>query len=1028
MERFMNFVLRQRIAMLGLAAVIVFFGVIAWKDLPIDAFPDVTNVQVMVLTQAPGLAPAEVERLISLPLERGMNGLPGVRLIRSLSKAGLSQVVVVFEDDTDIYFARQVVFERIQSVRGRLPSGCEPEMGPVSTGLGEIFQYTVDGPDTDRSGLRDVQDWTIRPKLVSIPGVTEVNSFGGMVKQYQVIVDPDKLSKYGIKLEEVEDAIASNNSTAPANYIVRGEEQIVVRSNGLLTGISDIEDIVVVVRDAVPVLVRDLASVRIGSETRWGAVTRDGKGETVCGMVIMLKDANAKTVVERVKNAIKVMGERLPPGIRINPFYDRTELINACISTVVKALEEGAVLVILVLFLFLGDMRTASVVCLSLPLSCAATFIMMRFTGMSANLMSLGGLVIALGMVVDAGVVISENIYRHITEKHASGHSKIAVCRNAMMEVARPVMFATLITIVTKAPLFSLQAIEGKMFKPLAWTLIFAMSASLFSSLTIIPAAASYFIRGGRSTEDNIAIRWAKNLYLPVLRMAIRRKRATIMISVAVLFLSVFLFRFVGTEFLPYLDEGAIALNVVKLPTVSLNESVRIGETIERLLLEFPEVSTVVTKTGRAEIAEDPMGPEQNDLFIMLKPKKFWKARSKATLIEAMDKKLGGIPGVKLNFSQPIALRVNELISGIKSDVAVKIFGYDLGVLENAAEEIEHVISGITGAHDVKAEQVSGFLQLDIDIDRAAIARYGVNVSDVNEIVETAVGGKTVGTIFEEDRSYSLAVRFSEDRRSSEQDISNILIPARRGENVPLAQLAKVRVVETPNQISRESGMRRVVVECNVRGRDIGRFIEEARRKLAGIEKALPAGYFISWGGQFENQERAMRTLSLVVPVVAVMIFALLFMSFGSLRPAALVMLNLPFSVVGGIFTVVLFRITLSVSAVVGFITLFGIAVSNAIVLVEFFTQLRKQGIPLYDAVIRGCEVRLRPLIITSVTTVLGLAPILWANGPGSEIQKPLAAVVIGGLIASLALTLIVLPSIYVWAEELRRPARHKAE
>nr|HPM43093.1 CusA/CzcA family heavy metal efflux RND transporter [Candidatus Omnitrophota bacterium] len=770
---------------------------------PIDAFPDVTNVQVMVLTQAPGFAPAEVERLISSPLERQMNGLPGVRLIRSLSKAGLSQVVVVFEDYVDIYFARQVVFERIQGVREKLPPGCEPEMGPVSTGLGEILQYTIEGPGGDLASLRGVQDWVIRPQLVSIPGVTEVNSFGGMVKEFQVIVDPDRLSKYGITLSDVEKALEENNSTAPANYIVRGQEQIVVRSNGLITGTRDIEEIVIAVRDAVPIFVKDIASVRVGSQTRWGAVTRDGRGETVCGMVIMLKDANAKIVVERVKKAIKEMSERLPSGIKINIFYDRTELITACINTVVKALEEGAILVIIVLFLFLGDMRTATVVCMSLPVSCAAAFIMMRLTGMSANLMSLGGLVIALGMIVDASVVIAENIYRHLTGTRAAGRSGISVCRSATMEVARPVMFATLITIITKVPLFALQAIEGKMFKPLAWTLIFAMTASLFVSLTIVPVISSYFIRGGKSKEDNPAIRWIKRFYLPVLRFAVAKKHMTAMIAFVVLVVSVFLFRFVGTEFLPYLDEGAIALNIVKLPTVSLDESVRIGETVERLLMEFPEVSAVITKTGRAEIAEDPMGPEQNDLFIMLKPKNFWKAKSKAALIESMDKRLGRIPGIKLNFSQPIALRVNELISGIKSDVAIKIFGYDLARLEKTAEEIEHIISGIDGAHDVKVEQVSGFLQLDIDIDRAAIARYGVNVSDINNIVEAAIGGKSVGTVFEEDRYYSLAVRFPEERRSSEQDIANILVPASRGERIPLAQLARIRVIETPNQISR---------------------------------------------------------------------------------------------------------------------------------------------------------------------------------------------------------------------------------
>jgi len=1008
MEKFISAVLRHRFLIVLAAIVVVAAGVFCWTTLPIDAFPDVTNVQVMVLTEAEGLAPTEIERLITSPIEIQMNGLPKIKLIRSLSKAGLSQVVVIFEDDVDVYFARQLVFERLAVAKENLPERFEPEMGPISTGLGEIYQYTLEADPNiaDPTELRTLQDWVIKPQLSTVQGVTEINSFGGLVKQYQVIVEPDKLLKHKISLNDVIESLSNNNATAPANFIVKGREQIIARSIGFIKSTEDIENIVVSESENVPVYLKDVAAIQIGHQIRQGAVTRDGKGETVCGMVIMLKDSNSK---------IAEIQKHLPAGVKINTFYDRMELIDACINTVTKALLESGVLVVLVLFLFLGDFRTSTVVCLSLPLSALITFIMMKWLGLSVNLMSLGGLVIATGMIVDASVVVSENIFRHLTEK--KGMAKIGVCLAATQEVARPVFFAILITIITKVPLFALQAIEGKMFKPLAWTLIFAMTGSLIVSLTIVPVISSYFLKGSPKHEDNLAIRWIKKFYLPLLHKAIDHKKITVLVSVAVFAVSVYLFRFVGTEFLPYLDEGSIALNVVKFPTASLEESKKVGEILEKILLKFPEVQTVVTKTGRAEIAEDPMGPEQNDLLIMLKHRRFWTVKTKQELIEAMNAELSRVPGIKLNFSQPIALRVNELISGVKSDIAVKIFGYDLEILAETAEQIEHIIAEIKGASDVKLEQIAGFLQMDIDIDRKAIARYGINVSTINEVVEAAVGGKIATTVFEKDRRFGVSVRFPADMRNDEKAIGNILIPAPSGQNIPLAQLAKISIAEVPAQISREWGMRRVLVECNVRGRDIGSFVKEAQSKLESIEKSLPSNYFISWGGQFENQQRAMKTLSIAVPAVVLLIFILLFYTFDSYRHALLIMLNLPFSWVGGILTVLLFDITLSVSAVVGFITLFGIAVANATILVSFFTQLRREGIPLRDAIIKGCEVRLRPLLITSITAILGLIPVLLANGPGSEIQKPLAAVVLGGLISSLFLTLIVLPAIYGWFE-----------
>ena len=1016
MDKFISSIFRQRFLVIFLTFIIVIAGIIAWKKLPIDAFPDVTDIQVMILTEAPGLAPAEVEQLITFPIEIEMKGLPNVRLLRSLSKAGLSQVGIVFEDGVDIYFVRQIVFERLQAAKEKLPEGIDPEMGPISTGLGEIYQYTLESENNDLTELRTVQDWIIRPQLRSITGVNEANSMGGFAKQYQVIVDPDKLLKYDLTLQQVNESLSKNNATAPGNYIVKGPEQIVVRGMGLIKTISDIENIVVASHEGTPIYIHNIADVGIGHEIRWGAVTRDGKGETVCGMVIMLKGANSKEVVDRVKKEIPKIQDRLPKGIKINTFYDRTELIKACINTVSKALLEGGILVIIVLFLFLGSFRTSSIVCLSLPLSALICFIAMKMTGLTANLMSLGGLAIAIGMIADANIVVAENIFRHLTEKRENKNTT-HTCINAVMEVARPVIFSIIIIILVFAPLFSLQQIEGKMFKPLALTLMFAMAGSLLVSLTITPVLGSLFIKGGRE-EENIVIKLIKKVYIPVLKTAIKYKKTTAILALVIFVISIFLFKFVGTEFLPYLDEGSIAVNVVKFPTVSLEESKRIGTTIEKLLLEFPEVKTVVTKTGRAEIAEDPMGPEQNDVFIMLKPKKFWKVKSKIELIEAIEKKLGKIPGIKLNFSQPIALRVNELISGIKSDIAIKIFGYDLELLGKKGEEIEHIISEIKGAEDVKVEQISGFLQLDIDIDRKEIARYGINVSDVNEVIETAIGGKVISTIYEEDKRFNLFLRFPENKRNDEHSIGNILVSSAEGQRIPLRQLAKIKITESPNQISRENGMRRIVIECNVRGRDIGSFVAEAQKKIQPIEKSLPSGYFIDWGGQFENQQRAMKTLSIVVPIVIFLIFILLFVTFGSLKPALLVILNLPFSIVGGIIGVVLFKITLSVSAVIGFLVLFGIAVANGVVLVSFIIQLRKTGLEKNLAIVKACEIRLRPLLLTSIVAILGLFPLLWATGPGAEIQKPLAVVVIGGLISSGCLTLIILPALYGWFEK----------
>jgi len=1018
MERFIAFILRQRLLVIFAIVLVVAVGIAAWITLAIDAFPDVTNIQVMILTETQGLAPGEVERLITYPIETEMQGLPSVRVVRSLSKAGLSQVVIVFQDDVDVYFARRLVAENLAAAKANLPEGFEPKLGPISTGLGEIYQYTLNADPAKYSlmELRTFQDWVIKPQLRSVSGVNEINSFGGFVKQYQVIVDPDKLAKHKVSLHEIVDSLAEGNGASAAGIVVKGEEQLIARTAGWITSPEDIEETVVTIRENVPVRIKDLASVQVGHQVRQGAVTRDAKGETVCGMVIMLKGSNSKTVAAKVKERIAEIQKRLPEGIKINTFYDRTELIQDCVRTVSDALLQGGFLVILVLFLFLGSIRLSTIVCLSLPLSALICFILMKATGLSANLMSLGGLAIALGMIVDANIVVGENIFRHLCERHPST-DKMSICLEAVREVAIPVLFAILIIVAVFLPLFSLQAQEGKMFKPLALTIMFAMLGSLLVSLTVTPAISSYFLKASTIQRDSIGIRLVKRLYIPLLNTVLRHRKATIVIAGCVFFVFLIGFKFVGTEFLPYLDEGSIALNVVKFPTSSLDNSVKIGEMLEKLLLEFPEVRTVVTKTGRAEIAEDPMGPEQNDLLIMLKPRKFWTFKSKQQLIDAMNVKLSRIPGLKLNFSQPIALRVNELISGIKSDVAVKIFGYDLDILVQKAEDVEHTLSEISGATDIKVEQVSGLLQLDINIDRQAIAQYGISVREVLELIETAVGGKVATTLFEQERRFDILVRLPQERRNDQQAIGGLLIPAQGGQLVPLAQLAKISIVEVPAQISREWGMRRVVVECNVRGHDIGSFVKEAKSKLEKVEKTLPDNYFLTWGGQFENQQRALKTLAIAVPVVVLLIFIMLFSAFNSFRPAILIMFNLPFALVGGILFILLFKITLSVPAIVGFITLFGTAVENGVVLITFFIQLRREGLMLDEAIRKGCELRLRPLLLTTLTTMFGLIPFLWSSGSGSEIQKPLAVVVLGGLISSWCLTLLVLPAIYGWFE-----------
>ncbi|MEN6578542.1 MAG: CusA/CzcA family heavy metal efflux RND transporter [Phycisphaerales bacterium] len=1070
-DQVLRFVLRQRFLVLLAGGVILALGTVTWLQLPIDAFPDVTNVQVMILAESRGLSPEEVERLVTFPIEMQMSGLPDVQQVRSLSQSGLSQVVVVFEDHMDSYFARQLVFERLAMVAEELPEGVTPELGPISTGLGEIYQYTVESGyycrshrevwaqtpgacpqcsetlvagGVDLMGLRTIQEWLISPQLRRLPGINEVNSMGGLVRQFHVMVDPAMLLKFGVSLRDVIEAIEANNRNSGVGFIAKDFEQINVVSQGLLKDANDIGRIVIDASNGTAVYLGDLARVQVAPQVRLGGAGRDGQGETVIGMTIMLKGENSKLVVDRVKQEIPEIQKSLPPGVRIRPFYDRTDLIQACIRTVSNALAQGGAFVILVLFLLLWDLRAALTVALSIPLTAAATFILMDRADVTANLMSLGGLAIAVGMVVDASIIVTENIARHMGTEAKSSRTRAEIVLRAVREVARPVAFAIIIIIVVFVPLFTLQSLEGKMFRPLALTICLAMLSSLVVSLTIVPVLAETLTRRTpRNVDENPLVRLFMALQLPALRLALRGRWITVAVAGAMLVGGASMLLKLGTEFLPALDEGAIAINVVRLPTAGLEGSIVQSQRIEKHLLErFPnEIETVVSKTGRAEISEDPMGPEQTDLLITLKPKGQWTAaKSKEELVAGIERELKAFPGIRPAFSQPIALRVNELISGVKSDVAIKIFGDDIQTLIATAEEMAPILAGIEGAGDVAIEQVSGFSQYNVVLDRRAMARHKISVDAVNELLEAAVGGKTASILYDNLVPVEIVVRLgksgipegqtqvSGDARpagaiATGEDLTRLLVSSPLGYNVPVGEIARVEQADAPAKIAREDSRRRLLVECNVRGRDIGGFVAEAKSRLAGIEQGLPPGYRLIWGGQFENQQRAMRRLMVVVPIALLLIFVMLVGALGSLKSALLIMLNLPFAVVGGAAAMYLLGIHLSVAATIGFIAVLGVAVEDGLVLISFCDQLRREGRTTVEAVYEACRLRIRPLVMTTATTLLGLLPMLYATGAGSEIQRPLVAVVFGGLVSALLLVLIVLPVLYVLAHGARAPA-----
>ncbi len=1021
-----RFSVSQRLLVLLMVAIMMGAGVYSLLNLPIDAVPDVTNVQVQVLTAAPSLAPLEIERQITFPVEVAMSGLPDIEEIRSVSKFGLSAVTVVFDDAVDTYFARQLVLERLSQAREQIPSNIgSPEMGPISTGLGEIYQYELrpapgpEGQKYDATALRTIQDWSVRRQLLGVPGVTEVNSFGGQEKQYQVRLDPAKLMSYGLSLRDVLEAVGRNNNNVGGAYIEHGAEQYLLRGIGLAESASDIANIIVKAgKEGIPIYVRDLGEVVEGATVRQGAVTADGKGEIVAGIAMMLKGENSRAVVNRVKERVEQVKKTLPKGVELLPFYDRTELVDRTISTVVKNLVEGAILVIVVLILLLGNWRGALLVATIIPLSMLFAAILMRIFNVSGNLMSLGAL--DFGLIVDGAVVMVENAVRRRAEAQHEGSLERPerTILEACVEVARPVVFAVAIIAIVYLPILSLTGIEGKMFKPMALTVVFALLGSLILSLTYVPAAMTFLLRGHVAETESFVIRYAKKWYRPALAKVTGNRRTALVAAVGLVVISGAIFPFLGSEFIPRLDEGSLAVQVQQLPSVSLSQSVRTVTEVEKALMTFPEVTKVISKTGRAEVATDPMSVDFSDLYIELKPPSEWTTtHSKTELVEKMSEALEKrVPNASFSFSQPIELRVAELISGVRSDIAIKLFGDDLDTLKQTADRIGAVVNKVPGAADVKVEATSGLPQLQIKPDREAIARYGINVEDVNSLVESIVAGKEAGLVYEGEKRFSLVVRLADNSSRDVETIKNLQVSAPNGARIPLAQLADIKLIEGPAQISREDTRRRIGVELNVRGRDIGSFVKDAQAAIDQQVK-LPPGYYLTWGGTFENLQRASERLLIVVPLALFLIFVLLFTTFNSVKQAVLIYTGIPFAIVGGVLALALRGMPFSISAGVGFIALFGVAVLNGVVMVSYINHLRAEGRSVAEAVKEGAEIRLRPVLMTALVASLGFIPMALATSAGAEVQRPLATVVIGGLVTSTLLTLLILPMLYGWFE-----------
>jgi cobalt-zinc-cadmium resistance protein CzcA len=1008
--------LAHRLVVILLAVLLIGAGWGAFKRLPIDAFPDVTNIQVTVISQAATLSPLEIEQLVTYPIEQSVAGLPHATGVRSLSKFGLSMVTVVFEDGTDIYFARQLVLERIFTVSNELPEGTQSNLGPISTGLGEVFQYTLESDQRDLMELRSLQDWVLRPILRTVPGVAGVDAFGGQVRQFHVVADPGALRRFDLALEELAAAVAANNGVAGGAFVERGGEQFVVRGDGWVRSSDDLEETVVAYRDGVPVLLRQVAAVEVASEIRQGAISRDGTGETVAGIVLMLKGGSGRDVVNGVKEKLELARRSLPGDVEVVPFYDRDELVRTALGTVENALFQGAVLVVLVLFFFMGHVRSALLVAIQLPVAALATFLVMDMVGMSSNLMTLSGLAIAIGMLGDGAIVLVENTVRLLGQEGCEGECRKELVGRAALEVARPIVFGVAVIIVVFLPIATLQGLEGKMFAPLAYTISIALGCALLLSMTLIPVLASLGLKpapvfgGGRIPHPADLVR---RMYRPHLRWALAHPGILAAAAAVLLVAAALIVPTLGTEFLPSMDEGSIVVQPFQIPSVSLTQSLDTVARIEAAIMELPEVVHVVSRTGRSDISSDPMGVGESDTYVILRPRSEWTtAKTKAGLVDAIRARLVEIPGVEFGYTQPIQMRVDELLSGVKSQIAVKVFGDDLHELAVVGDEIAGVLGAIDGAVDIKVEAVEGLGYLQIGMNRRRLSRLGISVAAVRSLIETAIGGQVVTTVPEGDRRTDVVVRLPKAFTANVDNLRDLPLATPTGERVLLREVADFEIVEGPAQISREQGKRRVVVELNVVGRDIGGFVAEAQQRL-GEEIELPTGYFITWGGQFEQQQRAMARLKMMVPVALVFIFILLYLNFREARPVFLILANIPLALVGGVFGLKLFGMYLSVSASVGFIALFGIAILNGLVMVEFFRTLEAEGKGRREAVLEGAEMRLRPVLMTAATTALGLVPMVWASGVGSEVQRPLAVVVVFGVVTSTLLTLMVLPVLY---------------
>jgi heavy metal efflux system protein len=1017
-DKIIKFSLESSLIVIVLAVLTMAAGYYSYTQLPVDAFPDVSPSLVQVFTETEGLSPEDVEKYVTYPIEAVMNGLPNLKKIRSVSNFGLSVVNIYFEDGTDIYFARQVVNQRLQEAREQIPQGFgEPGMGPISTGMGLVLFYYLEDETGQRTleELRSIQDWLVKFHLQTVPGVTEILGIGGYEKQYHVLINPDALLRYGVTINEIIEKIRANNLNVGAQFIEKDAEEYIVRSVGLASDIQDVENIIIKSKEGTPIFLSQLAEVKIGGAVRRGVQTRNGIEEVVAGMVIKLFGTNSSSVIERTEAKLKEINRILPKGVKIVPYYEQKTLIEECVATVTNALVQGIVLVVLVLMAFMGGWRPSVVVALSIPFSVLFATLWMYFLDISANLMSLGGLAIAIGMMVDGTVVMVENVDRVLREAKPE-ESRISVVARACIEVGRPILFAISIIIIVFLPLFTLQGVEGKTFRPLAYTVALAMLGSLIYAVFLAPVLSQLLMRRPENKEEqeNFLVRVISKPYLPLVTYFVAQRKVAIGLSGALLLLGIVIFPQLGTEFTPTLQEGTMVVRLSMAPSISLKESTRITMLVEKRLTKFPEVTGAVTRIGRGEVGAHTDPVNSAEMYILLKPKDEWRFSTQEELQEAIREHLGEIKGVLTNFTQPIAMTVDELLEGVRAELAIKLFGDDLAVLKEKADEITAVVKKVRGAADVQPDQISGTPQLLIKVDRQAIARYGINVSDVQEVIRAAIGGEVAGQIFEGIRRYDILVRFIPEARKTPEAISQILIAAPGGLNVPLNQLATIEEIVGPRQITRENNQRFITVQCNVNGRDIGSFVQEAQLAIAK-QVDLPPGYLVTWGGQFRLQQEANKRLAMVVPITLLIIFILLFSSFNSLKNSFLILLNIPLALVGGIIGLWITGQNLSVPASVGFIALFGIALENGMVLVTYLNQLLRDGVPVDKASVQGALLRLRPVLMTALTTALGLIPLLFSHGTGSEVQRPLATVVVGGLITSTLLTLLVIPALYKW-------------